>query len=172
MMYLETNISTIGIPVNVYHGQLNVSYSYLSDALFGRQTQFSSNSKHINCFRDSAADYDVCLDESDHAHVEEEIVANLGTFGQNSSRFTTEANDHNPIAILINDIISHSENMDLAYIGSYDTVSIATASGGADSDLTSKGSILGSSKGYRLVAIQMTKCYLADLNILGVMMME
>ena len=39
--------------------------------------------------------------------------------------------------------------MDLAYIGSYDTVSIATASGGADSDLTSKGSILGSSKGYR-----------------------
>ena len=28
-------------------------------------------------------------------------------------------------------------------------MSIATASGGADSDLTSKGSILGSSKGYR-----------------------
>ena len=151
MMYLETNISTIGIPVNVYHGQLNVSYSVLADdALFGRQTQFSSNSKHINCFRDSTADYDVCLDESDHAHVEEEVVANLGTFAQNSSRFTLlKLTNYNPVAILINDIISHNENMDLAYIGSYDTVSIATASGGADGDLTSKGSNLGSTKGYR-----------------------
>ena len=63
--------------------------------------------------------------------------------------------------------------MDLAYIGSYDTVSIATASGGADGDLTAKGSNLGSTKrATGLVAIQMTKCYLADLNILEVMMME
>ena len=160
--------------MNVYHGQLNVSYSVLADdALFGRQTQFSSNSKHINCFRDSTADYDVCLDESDHAHVEEEVVANLGTFAQNSSRFTLlKLTNYNPVAILINDIISHNENMDLAYIGSYDTVSIATASGGADGDLTAKGSNLALPRATGLVAIQMTKCYLADLNILEVMMME
>ena len=74
MMYLETNISTIGVPVNVYHGQLNVSYSVLADdALFGRQTQFSSNSKHINCFKDSTADYDACLDESDRRMLKKKL---------------------------------------------------------------------------------------------------
>ena len=131
MMYLETNISTIGIPVNVYHGQLNVSYSVLADdALFGRQTQFSSNSKHINCFRDSTADYDVCLDESDHAHVEEEVVANLGTFAQNSSRFTLITTQS--VAILT--ILSRTMRIWTCTLA-HDTVSIATA-GGADGDLT------------------------------------
>ena len=119
-MRVETNISTIDIPLNVYHGQLNVSWAVLGDKSYdGEGTSLKTETE-----------------KNGDSTVQETAMINMGSFAKNSSRFAVlRLTNYNPIPILVSEILSGNPGVDLSHLGSYQVLSVAetTKSGAAAS---------------------------------------
>ena len=111
---VDTNISALAVPLNVYHGQINVSWAVLADpSMDGDGTEFHVVGK-------------TGTDE----HVEERASVQMGTFAKNSSRFAVvRLTNYNPVPILVSEIFAANGAIDLSYLGSYRVLPISKIRG-------------------------------------------